>query len=137
MALRIRGDTVRNFAWILGIGFLLIGVLGFIEALTPNDRLLGLFAVNPAHNWVHILSGLLGIGAAMSDNPRLPLSYTWFVGIAYGLVTILGFFMAPMDGGRMLLGFIHINMADNWLHLLITLAAFAVIFAVQRRPVYR
>lgn len=126
---------LRRYAMVVGIIFLVIGLLGFVPPLTPDGRLFGLFEVNAGHNWVHILSGLLGIWAGTTSNVRAPLGYAWFVLVAYGLITLLGFTLTPYEG--MLLGFISNNMADNWLHLLLALSALAVILAEQRRPVFR
>jgi hypothetical protein len=127
---------VRSFAFVMGIVFLLIGVLGFIPGLTPDGRLLGIFAVNTPHNIIHILSGIIGIWAAGYRETRLAIGYAWYLVIAYGLVTLLGFVMTPDRG--MLFNMIHINRADNWLHLLITFSAlFVAINASRERMVYR
>lgn len=126
---------LRRYALVMGIVFLLIGVLGFFDPMTPDGRLLGLFAVNPAHNIVHILTGLLGLWAANVDEPRASLVFTWYLLISYGLITVLGFTLTPDSG--MLFNVIHNNRADNWLHLLLTLSAVAALMASQRRPVFR
>ena len=39
------------------------------------------------------------------------------IGAVYGLVTILGLIVGP----GMLLGIVHINAADNWLHVFLTI----------------
>lgn len=129
------GAMLRQYAMWVGIIFLVIGLLGFIPAFTPNDMLFGVFMVNAVHNWIHILSGVIGILAAVSVNPRAQLGYAWFILVGYGLITILGFML--VRGPDMLFGIIAMNPADNVLHLLLTLSALVVILAAQRRPVFR
>jgi len=70
----------RIFALVIGIAFLLGGVMGFVPALrnigghimpplavnATTGFVLGLFPVNVLHNIVHLLVGVLGIGAYSS-----------------------------------------------------------------------
>jgi hypothetical protein len=103
----------RTFALVLGVVLLLVGILGFV--LVPdNGLLLGIFAVNPAHNAIHVLTGILGIAAAYGGWAR---TFCQAFGIVYLLVAVLGF--VAVDANGMLLGLVHINMADNLLHLAI------------------
>jgi hypothetical protein len=108
-------DT-RTACIVLGVVFILVGLLGFIpNPLVSAD---GIFAVNAAHNLVHIVTGIaLLIGAMALNQSQLTLRV---VGIAYVLVAILGFF-----SGDMLLGFIHMNAADRWLHVLLAIILIA------------
>lgn len=111
---------LQKAATAFGIVFILIGVLGFIPAFTTpgvgeNRLLLGLFEVDGSHNLVHILSGVAALVAAAKVSwSRL---YFQVFGVVYALVTLLGLFMDPV------LGIIPVNVADNLLHLVITLAA--------------
>lgn len=114
-------------ALILGIVFLLIGILGFIPALVPNDNLLGIFSVNGVHNIVHLLIGILGIAAALSSQGRL---FNQVIGIVYLLIGILGF-VPVVASGDMLLGLVRINLADNLLHIVVGLLVIVVGFAIK------
>ena len=58
---------LRKMATIFGVVFLIVGVLGFVPGTTENGHLLGIFHVNPAHNVVHILSGLAALLAARAS----------------------------------------------------------------------
>jgi hypothetical protein len=108
---------LKNAAIATGVVFLLIGILGFIDALTPDGKLLGIFMVDGTHNAVHILSGL----AALAASTRRDWSRLFFqvMGVVYALVTVLGFIAG--DGGSVL-GLFHVNMADNLLHLVLAAA---------------
>lgn len=120
----------KTVALVFGIVFLLIGVLGFVPALTPGGALLGLFMVNGVHSAVHLLFGVLGIAAAFTGTSKL---YNRAGGIIYLVIGLLGFVPALAPGG-MLLGLVMINLADNLLHLVIGAALAYVGFAlIQRR----
>ena len=103
---------VKTMAVLFGVVFLLIGILGFVPAVTKDQMLLGIFHVNPAHNVVHLLSGAIALFAGMTS---IGASRTYFriFGIVYGAVAALGFFV----GDGMLLGLISNNTADTWLHV--------------------
>jgi len=98
--------------------FLLIGVLGFVPSATTDGMLLGMFHVNPAHNFVHLLSGVVAVVAGLSGGSA-PLWFFRVFGIIYGLVAILGF----MGGSEPVLGMIANNRADVWLHALLSLVS--------------
>jgi hypothetical protein len=105
---------VKTMAVLFGVVFLVIGILGFVPAVTKDHMLLGIFHVNAAHNVVHLLSGAVALFAGMTS---VGASRTYFriFGIVYGLVAVLGFFV----GDGMLLGLISNNTADTWLHVAI------------------
>ena len=124
--------TVRYFALILGIIFLLVGVLGFVPAaLTPapadahalhvtnpgHGYLLVLFHVNVLHNIVHLVFGLWGVLAYRTfDASRL---YSRVVAVSYLLLTVMGL----IPGLNTVFGLIPIHGNDVWLHLVIGLVA--------------
>lgn len=110
----------KLLANILGITFVAVGILGFIpNPLVSPD---GIFAVNTMHNIVHILTGAVFIGGGMMGAARKTVLG---VGIAYVGVTVLGF-LTPE--GSMLLGMVHINEADRWLHAGLAIAILATGF---------
>ena len=108
---------LQKIAWVFGVVFIVVGIAGFVPALSPNGQLLGLFMVDGVHNVIHLLSGALAILAAWGTGAYARLYFQVF-GVVYGLVTILG-----LLGGGTVLGLIMVNMADNALHLLIAVAA--------------
>ena len=106
---------VKAAAILFGLVFLLIGIVGFVPAITPvNGMLLGIFHVNTAHNIVHLASGVVFLLCGMAG---AGLSQTFFkiFGIIYGVVALLGFFY----GDNALLGIVANNTADTWLHVLL------------------
>ena len=119
----------RTVALLVGIVFVLVGILGFIPALVPGGALLGIFAVNTLHSIVHLLIGVLGIAAAMTGWPRL---YNRVIGIVYFALAILGFIPALVPNGA-LLGLVSINLSDNFLHLVVGAVLIIVGFFVADR----
>jgi hypothetical protein len=100
--------TAKMGALVLGVVFVLAGIAGFIpNPLVGPD---GIFATNPMHDYVHIGSGVVLILAGLTSfaKPGLLL-----VGVIYAAVAALGFVMQE----DMLLGLIHINDADRYLHV--------------------
>src|SRR5688572_26668726 len=102
---------LKRIAVAFGLVFLLVGVLGFVPGATRDGHLLGIFHVNPAHNMVHIITGIGAIACGLTSAHAAQLFFRIF-GVVYGLVAVLGFMM----GDRPLFGMIANNMADAWLH---------------------
>ena len=103
---------VKTMAVLFGVVFLLIGILGFVPAVTKDEMLLGIFHVNAAHNVVHLLSGAVALFAGMTSVGASRIYFRIF-GVVYALVAVLGFMM----GETLLLGLISNNTADTWLHV--------------------
>jgi hypothetical protein len=123
-------DIAKLYARVFGFVALLIGILGFVPGISSgysgSGYLLGIFAINPLHNIIHILTGLVGIFAGYYAGGSYARMYALAFGIVYTLVTILGFTPLVMSGS--LLGLIPINLADNLLHIAITVSALLVYF---------
>jgi Domain of unknown function (DUF4383) len=114
----------KTMAVLFGVVFLVVGILGFVPAVTKGEMLLGIFHVNTAHNCVHLLSGVVALLCGMSG---LGASRWYFriFGLVYALVAVLGF-LNP--GDTMLLGLISNNMADTWLHVAIAAVSLLIGF---------
>ena len=109
--------NIQKAAKLFGIGFILIGVLGFVPGVTTDDGLLlGIFQVDAIHNVIHLLSGIVALICAGSFGASK--SYFKIFGVVYALVTIIGF-----ANGESILGIFSINGADNLLHLVIAVVA--------------
>lgn len=115
---------VKPVTFIFGAVLTIVGIAGFF--LAPNGMLLGLFEVNALHNVIHILSGVAGLWAASSGHAYSRM-YLIVFGLIYGLVTILGF---ALNGD--ILGLIHVNMYDNYLHAAITAVTLVVGFGSKK-----
>ena len=109
--------TNRIVALIIGVVFLLIGILGLLFD-TTHGSLLG-FDVDLVHNLVHLLTGIVALVAVFSGWSR---RFNQVFGIIYLLVGLAGLIPGLYFDQR-LLGLMHVNAADNVLHLLVGLIA--------------
>ena len=129
----------RAFTLVVGIVFLVAGVLGFIPGIAVHhvlgfipgntgghEYLLGIFAVDTVHNLINLAIGALGIAAYYWDRTRL---YCQGLGIVCLLIGILGFIPALLFGDEMLLGLFHVNLADNVLYVVVGAVAAYLGFA--------
>jgi hypothetical protein len=105
---------LKKLLVVLGIVFILVGILGFI-----NNPILGMFHVNLLHNIIHLASGGLALffaGQSESAGKKFALAF----GAVYGLVAVLGF-VAP----SLMMSLLAIDTLDNFLHI-----ALALVFIV-------
>ena len=77
----------KTIATILGVAFLLVGVLGFIA---PG---LGGFHLSLAHNLVHIISGALALYFGFAATLSAARLFCIVFGVVYGLLGIAGFLL--------------------------------------------
>lgn len=121
--------TSKNICIAFGSVFVLVGFLGFIP--NPIVSAEGIFETNAMHNLVHLLTGsafLFG-GLVMEGKEGLMLN---IVTTAYFAVALLGF----ATSGNTLLGLVHINEADRWLHLGLAIAmVMAAVVSSRQRAV--
>jgi hypothetical protein len=132
-------SLVNTAAMIVGVVFVLVGILGFIPGITTHygdltfaghgsgAKLLGIFQVSVLHNIVHLLFGLAGIaaGRAASSAAR---SYLVGGGVIYLVLWIYGLVIDKASSAN----FVPVNNADNWLHLLLGVGMIALGLAFGR-----
>ncbi|HET8658794.1 MAG TPA: DUF4383 domain-containing protein [Micromonosporaceae bacterium] len=115
----------RILALVVGVVYTLIGLAGFVVTGFDNfasengDSLLG-FEVNPLHNVVHLLTGVLGL--VMARRLATARTYGWILFVAYAAVFIYGLFA----GGDPDADILALNGADHVLHLLTALVGLAI-----------
>ncbi|MFU8814679.1 MAG: DUF4383 domain-containing protein [Pseudomonadales bacterium] len=132
--------SIRYFALVYGIVFIVIGLAGFVPAFlapygpqhpdlaieTGAGLLFGLFPVNILHNLVHMAFGIWGVSVWRS--PLRSRGYARAVAIIYGLFVVLG--LIPVL--RTFFGLVPLHGHDIWLHLV--LAGVAAYFGWMARP---
>ena len=116
-------NIAKLYAQVLGIVLTAVGILGFIPALAPDGNLLGIFAINSAHNVVHLLSGIVGLAAGFLGTGQYARWYAGVFGAVYALVTVVGFIQVTT-----VLGIIPVNLPDNLLHTAIAIVSLGVFF---------
>jgi uncharacterized membrane protein YtjA (UPF0391 family) len=109
---------LRTIAIIFGILFLIAGVLGFYPAYSPDGQLLGYFMINPMHNLVHIITGIVALWVGFTSAHASKIFFKVF-GVIYVLVALLGLYY----GEHAIFGLIANNMADVGLHFVVGIIA--------------
>jgi len=116
----------KQVAVIFGIVMLVIGILGFVPAVnaagpsgTSYTLLLGIFAINPLHNVIHLATGAVALAAGLYGSGAYARLYFLVFGVVYTLVTLIGVTGLLFDSHGSLLGIAPINGADNVLHVAI------------------
>ena len=107
-------SQAQKVAWIFSGAF----ALSFLIALIPNP-IVGagaIFETNLMHDFVHLLTAIGFVVVAKMSEKASVLFMKGF-GFVYLCVAVLGFFTLGSATGGNLFGFIHINIADNYLHL--------------------
>ncbi|MFI2488759.1 DUF4383 domain-containing protein [Promicromonospora kroppenstedtii] len=129
---RTRGVS-QWLALIIGAVYLLVGAAGFLvtgfSGFAEHDHsqtLLG-FAINPLHNIVHLLIGIVGV--SLSSTLGRARTFGWLLVAGYGAAFVYGLFAV----GNPDINFLNINAADNGLHALSVLAGLAIALWPQRK----
>jgi hypothetical protein len=121
----------KRIATILGIVFLLVGVLGFVA---PG---VGGFHLSTAHNLIHIISGAASLYFGLAGTLRGARLFCLVFGAVYGLLGIAGFLLgAPgtpsMPGMaaddrlfKVLPGALELGTSDHTFHILLAIVYIA------------
>jgi hypothetical protein len=116
---------VQLAAMVVGAVFLLVGIAGFIPGITTNyDQLqlaghesgallLGVFQVSILHNIVHLAFGAAGL--AMARTAAGARNYLIGGGVIYAVLWLFGLLIGDAAPAN----FVPVNMADDWLHLVL------------------
>jgi uncharacterized protein DUF4383 len=98
---------------ILGVVFVLVGIVGF---LSPG--LLGAH-LSPAHNVVHIVSGLIALYFGFSGSLSGAKAFSLVFGIVYLGLGILGMALGSGPEHLWMVGPLHLGQVDHGIHLLL------------------
>ncbi len=117
-------SPIQSAALLVGLVFLVVGILGFIPGISSNydelkfaghdsdAQLLGIFDTSILHNIVHLLFGVAGLALARTfEGAR---SYLLGGGVIYLALFVYGAIWGHDEGGA---NFIPMNWADNILHV--------------------
>ncbi len=138
---RTATSAVQTAARIVGIVFILVGILGFIPGVTANLEtlqfaghesgalLLGLFQVSILHNIVHLLYGVAGVVLARTFSGAR--NYLIWGGAVYLVLWLYGLFVAHESPAN----FVPLNDADDWLHFVLGIGMIALGLALGRNRV--
>ena len=138
----MRQDTLVKLAWLYTAGFLGIFLVTHTPALTDAQGLsFGLFKIDPVDDFVHLLSGLVGLIVAWRAHRYIPLFFK-VVGLAYMGDAIVGMTMSRglLDGSVFTQGpgrpdFGLTNWALNLPHIILSGIALVIGFRKSPAPV--
>jgi hypothetical protein len=128
----VRRTPRQLLAAIVGMVFLLVGVLGFIPGVTTHydmlswaghhsgAMLLGIFNVSILHNIVHLAFGVAGL--AMARTAGGAKAFLVGGGVIYLVLWLYGLLIDQDSGAN----FVPVNTADNWLHLVLGVGMIAL-----------
>lgn len=108
--------NTKTASIIIGIAFVAVGLLGFISNPIIGVSENVIFHADKVHNMVHIISGVLFILIALAA-PASAATFLKVFGIVYFFLGVIGLINIGTDGMGKLLGFLHVNGADNFLHI--------------------
>lgn len=77
----------KTFATVLGVMFVLVGIIGFI-----NHDFLGMHLSN-AHNWIHLITGIVALYFGTATDLGAARRFDYSFGILYLLLGVLGFML--------------------------------------------
>ena len=98
---------------ILGVVFLLVGVLGFVK---PD--LLGAH-LSSAHNLVHIVSGVIALYFGFAGTLSAAKTFSLVFGVVYMGLGILGMALGTGEQRMWMVGPLHFGQADHGIHILL------------------
>jgi hypothetical protein len=128
--------TTKTAALLIGLVFVAVGLLGFVDNPIVGDSMDAIFHADTTHNAVHIISGVLFILVALAA-PASAAGFLKLFGLVYLAIGVVGLIQYGTDGMGKVLGFLHVNGNDNLLHIglgvVILLAGFLKRGAVARR----
>ncbi|HEY0741272.1 MAG TPA: DUF4383 domain-containing protein [Chryseosolibacter sp.] len=115
--------NTKTASVIIGIVFIAVGLLGFVPNPIIANSADAIFHADAVHSSVHIVSGVLFLVFALAIPARVVLFMKVFA-VVYFLLGIMGLFTIGSDGMARLLGFLHVNGPDNYLHIALGILIF-------------
>ena|SRR5215831_5705478 len=124
--------TAKTAALLIGIVFIAVGLLGYVDNPIIGNPDKAIFHTDAVHNIVHIASGALFVLVALGA-PGSATSVLILFGIVYLLIGVIGLATIGTSGMGMEFGVLHVNGADNFLHVALGIFIFLVGIATRKR----
>jgi hypothetical protein len=122
--IRVQGlQPVQVLAALIGLVYLAAGVVGFARTglgdFAGHQQLMLLgFMINPLHNLVHVVVGVLGLLGAVSSG--LSRTFGWLLFLGFGLLSVWGLMITGVISANPVSNLgnpLNLNGSDNWLHI--------------------
>src|SRR5687767_12060358 len=98
---------------ILGVVFLLVGLIGFVAPTLLGAHL------SPAHNIVHIVSGVVALYFGFAGTLSAAKAFALVFGVVYMALGILGMALGTGADRMWMVGPLHFGQADHGIHILL------------------
>ncbi|HJS53946.1 MAG TPA: DUF4383 domain-containing protein [Chitinophagaceae bacterium] len=106
----------KTAAIIFGLAFVAVGLLGYVSNPIVGASEDAIFHTDRVHNIVHLVSGALFLLVAIAA-PASASGFLKIFGLVYLLLGVYGLITMGSEETAKLLGFLHVNKADNYLHI--------------------
>lgn len=126
--------TAKSAALLIGIVFIAVGLLGFVNNPIVGDSQDAIFHADTVHNMVHIISGALFVLIAISA-PAFAGTFLIVFGLVYLVIGLVGLANIGSEGMGEVFGFLHVNGADNYLHIALGIVI-ALLGLITRRRAF-
>jgi hypothetical protein len=133
-------QPTQVLAGLVALAFLALGIVGLVRTgfadFAGHEHMLLGFAINPLHNLIHVVVGVVGLLLAWSSaTARL---YGWVLFAAYGVLVVWGLMLVGFTSNNPVseLGNpLNLNVADNWLHTGFAALGLAIAVLPARRKI--
>lgn len=98
---------------ILGVVFLLVGLIGFVAPTLLGAHL------TPAHNVVHLASGAIALYLGFAGTLSAAKAFCLLFGVVYLALGILGMALGVAPDRTWMVGPLHFGQADHGIHILL------------------
>ena len=126
--------STKTAALVIGVIFILVGLLGFVENPVIGTSENAIFHADTVHNMVHIISGALFVLIAMAA-PAYTGTFLIVFGIVYLAIGVIGLMTMGNEGMGTVLGFLHVNGADNYLHIVLGIVILLAGLVTRKMPI--
>jgi len=107
----------KTISTILGIVFLLVGLVGFVKPDLMGTHL------SLAHNLIHIISGAVALYFGLAGTLSAAKTFCFAFGVVYGLLGVAGFLLGKRATDprlfKILPGILELGRVDHTLHIML------------------
>ena len=123
--------NTKTASILVGVIFLAVGLLGFVSNPIVGTSPDAIFHADKNHNYVHIASGVLFLLIAFAA-PAATAGFLKLFGLVYLAIGIWGLTTIGDSGMTTLASFLHVNAADNYLHIALGVVIFLLGFLPRK-----
>lgn len=124
--------TTKTASLLIGAAFIAVGILGFFPNPVVGEEEGAIFHTDQIHNIIHLVSGGLMMLIPLART-GVTSSFLKGFGAVYFALGVIGMIKYGSTGMGKLFGILHVNGADNYLHIGLGLLIFFAGFLPQTK----